>query len=77
MAIAREYQRNSAKQISPEISPEVSTSEQSGEKPIPIDGFQQVVELLMAADPAFRDSLLLRIARRDPSLAKSLRNQIL
>lgn len=47
----------------------------SGEKQIPVDGFRQVVEMLQVADPAFRESLLERIGRRDPALARSLRNQ--
>lgn len=48
----------------------------TGDEPIAIDGFNQVVEMLMAADPTFRESLLSRIARRDPRLARSLREQI-
>ena len=40
---------------------------------VKIDGLQQVVELLKYADPAFRDSLLKRLAQRDPQLAHNLR----
>lgn len=45
----------------------------SGEAPIAVDGFQQVLEMLRAADPAFRESLLRRLASRDPRLARDLR----
>ncbi len=44
-----------------------------GEKKIPVNGYQQVVEMLAAADPAFRESLLRRLAARDPELGRSLR----
>jgi len=77
MAITREYQRNSAKPAVQESPANLADADQNGEKPVQIDGFNQVVEMLMAADPAFRESLLTRIARRDPRLAKSLREQIL
>jgi hypothetical protein len=77
MAITREYQRNSAKPAVQDASANLASAEENGEKPVQIDGFHQVVEMLMAADPAFRESLLNRIARRDPRLAKSLREQIL
>jgi hypothetical protein len=77
MAITREYQRNSAKPAVQESPANLDSADQNGEKPVQIDGFNQVVEMLMAADPAFRESLLTRIARRDPRLAKSLREQIL
>lgn len=40
--------------------------------PIQIDGFRQIVDMLRVADPAFRDSLLRRLAQRDAELANSL-----
>ena len=40
---------------------------------IKVDGFQQVVELLLSADEDFRESLLQRISERDSNLARSLR----
>jgi hypothetical protein len=43
------------------------------EKPVAVNGYQQVVEMLEAADPAFRESLLKRLASRDPELGRSLR----
>lgn len=43
------------------------------EAPIAVDGFQQVLEMLRIADPAFRESLLRRLAARDSQLARQLR----
>jgi hypothetical protein len=43
------------------------------DKGVQIDGFQQVLEMLRVADPAFRESLLKRIASRDLELARTLR----
>ncbi len=45
-------------------------------KSIRINGRQQVLELLMAADPAFRESLLRKIATQDRPLADALRRQL-
>jgi hypothetical protein len=50
--------------------------EESGEAPVQIDGFNQVVQMLLAADPSFRDSLLARLSRRDPKLVKALRERL-
>ena len=44
------------------------------EKPVAVNGYQQVIEMLEAADPAFRESLLKRLAQRDPELGRSLRS---
>ena len=49
------------------------SSEQQG---IPINGFQQIVDMLKVADPQFRESLLRRLAARDVSLANSLRRDL-
>ena len=76
MATHREYNRNSVNNPGP-LAQADNAADANGEKPVAIDGFNQVVEMLMAADPAFRESLLSRIARRDPRLAKSLREQII
>jgi len=43
---------------------------------IPIDGFQQVLEMLRVADPEFRESLLKRLALRDKKLATTLRRDL-
>lgn len=45
----------------------------AAETPIPVDGFQQVLDMLRVADPAFRESLLRRLAARDARLARDLR----
>ena len=50
---------------------------QKKEKPIPVDGFGQVMEMLKIADPAFRESLLKRLAARDKELAYNLRRSLL
>ncbi len=50
--------------------------EVNDEEKIPIDGFRQIVEMLKVADPAFRDSLLKRLATRDSSLAASLKRDL-
>ena len=42
------------------------------EEKIRVDGFGQVLALLRVADPAFRESLLKRLAARDPELARNL-----
>jgi hypothetical protein len=43
---------------------------------IPMNGFQQVLDMLRIADPQFRESLLQRLAKRDRELAKSLRRDL-
>ncbi len=46
------------------------------EQGIKINGLEQVIELLKYADPAFRESLLKRLAGRDPQLAHNLKRVI-
>jgi hypothetical protein len=46
------------------------------EQPIKVDGFKQVLEMLRVADPAFRESLLRRLAQRDRDLARNLRQDL-
>jgi len=53
--------------------PKKPTPEATTEGGIPVDGFKQVLEMLRIADPAFRESLLRRLADRDRDLARSLR----
>jgi hypothetical protein len=43
---------------------------------VAVDGFEQVFEMLKIADPAFRESLLKRLAARDRELARSLRERL-
>jgi hypothetical protein len=43
---------------------------------IPIDGFNQILEMLRVADPAFRESLLKRLASKDRTLAQELRRDL-
>lgn len=49
---------------------------QAQEERIAINGFNQVLEMLRIADPAFRESLLKRLAAKDRNLARSLRNDL-
>lgn len=53
----------------------ISMNEQ-GEPQVSVDGFQQVLEMLKIADPAFRESLLKRLAQRDRDLANELRRDL-
>lgn len=52
---------------------EVRPGEEEG---IKVDGFGQVLDLLKVADPAFRESLLRRLARQNPDLVLNLRRQL-
>lgn len=52
------------------------TGKGTKEELIPIDGRQQVLDMLRAADPLFREQLLRQIAGRDPLLARELRARL-
>ena len=54
------------------------TESQNKEEPkgIQIDGFKQVLDMLKSAEPAFRESLLKRLAVRDRDLVRSLRKDL-
>lgn len=43
---------------------------------IPVDGRAQVLDILRTADPAFRESLLRGIEKRDAQLARELREAL-
>ena len=43
---------------------------------IPINGRQQILDMLRVADPQFRDSILRRLSSRDLRLANSLRRDL-
>jgi hypothetical protein len=51
------------------------SAENAGEKEaqIKVDGFGQVIALLEVADASFRESLINRIAAKDPQLARQIR----
>ena len=57
-------------QLGRELRGESGTED--GEQKIRVDGFGQVLALLRVADPSFRESLLRRLAQRDPELARNL-----
>lgn len=48
----------------------------AGEEQIRVNGYAQVLEMLQIADADFRESLLKRLAQRDPALARSLRTHL-
>ena len=56
-----------------EAAQEKGNPEEGG---IRINGFAQVVAMLEAADPQFRESLLRRLAARDPRLVRSLKKDL-
>ena len=68
----------SGKIIENEEAPESNAPEEENAKAqgIRVDGFQQVVDLLKAADPEFRRSLLMRLASQDPKLVRALQSHI-
>ena len=55
-------------------APEPTGSQEKGG--IRVNGYQQVVDMLEAADPQFRESLLKRITAQNPSLGASLRQRM-
>jgi len=55
---------------------ELPAGEMKNEEKVAINGFAQVLEMLRIADPAFRESLLKRLASKDPELARTLRNDL-
>jgi hypothetical protein len=66
------YGRN-AKPAMPTQGAPAEAGANGKEQPIRVDGFAQVLAMLRMADPEFRESLLKRLAARDPQLARSLR----
>lgn len=58
--------------MDPTQLPEEAGKSENGDHRIPIHGYKQIVEMLRIADPAFRQSLLRRIAARDRELAQAL-----
>jgi hypothetical protein len=57
-------------------TPGANPENAAGPAPMKINGFAQVLEMLEVADPAFRESLLRRIAQRDPALAAQLKRDL-
>lgn len=60
-------------------SPVLGREKEMNQKPaeqVAVDGFNQVLEMLKIADPAFRESLLTRLANKDRDLARSLRKDL-
>ena len=74
-ASRRDIYGNNGK-IQPQQSQEEPKAENDDQQGIRINGFAQVVAMLEAADPQFRESLLRRLAQRDPRLVRSLREDM-
>ncbi len=60
----------------PRNNPSGNNEENGNNVGVAIDGFQQVLEMLKIADPAFRESLLRRLSAKDPNLARTLRRDL-
>lgn len=58
------------------MSASKNDQDQSNSRQVPINGFQQVLDMLRIADPEFRESLLQRLALKDRDLANSLRHDL-
>jgi len=54
------------------INPSAETPDPK-DAPVKVDGFGQVIALLEVADASFRESLINRIAAKDPALARQIR----
>lgn len=69
------YQRNGrvAAPASPAQQPEEAKGEDGAYR---VHGFQQVIEMLKIADDEFRISLLRRLERAEPELARQLKIQL-
>ena len=65
------YNRKAGTQSAAQPAPDAPPPEA-----IRVDGFAQIVAMLQVADDDFRDSLLRRIASRDPNLADNLRRTL-
>jgi len=57
----------------PKTAPQTTETQNPKDAPIKVDGFGQVIALLEVADASFRESLINRIAAKDPHLARQIR----
>ena len=76
MAISRDTNTGNRGKSTPTTNTTATPAGPTQEAAIPIDGFKQVLEMLRIADPAFRESLLRRLAQRDQNLARELRRDL-
>lgn len=51
-------------------------TEQTAQEQIRVDGFAQILAMLQIADPAFRESLLKRLAAKDRNLVARLKREL-
>lgn len=52
------------------------SQQEQREQMIRIDGRGQVIDMLRAADPQYREFLLRLLEKRDPALARALRREL-
>jgi hypothetical protein len=72
MSDSMTYDRRSVRATAPAETP----AETPQPEAIRVDGFAQIVAMLQVADADFRESLLRRLALRDPTLADNLRRTL-
>lgn len=48
------------------------TAQPQADGGVRVNGFQQVIDMLLTADPEFRDSLLRRMIKQDPHMGAQL-----
>jgi hypothetical protein len=65
-------QKNRNESENPRGASSLSVEEQG----VRVNGYKQVLEMLRFADPAFRESLLRRLASERPELAKALKREL-
>lgn len=74
MSETKTYDRRAAKNTAPSAA--AAEAEAPSPEGIRVDGYAQIVAMLQVADADFRDSLLRRLAVRDPQLADNLRKTL-
>ncbi len=75
MSNSKMYDRRAVKTTAPAANAAAEPEAPAAEG-IRVDGYAQIVAMLQVADADFRDSLLRRIAVRDPQLADNLRRNL-
>ena len=72
------YSKNPGNPQAGRIDPNVPSDagKNPAEQQIRVDGYDQVLQMLRAADPEFRESILRRLAARDRDLVRSLRGEL-
>lgn len=53
-----------------------SNEQKQEEKLIPMDGFQQILDMMEVADASFRELLMKNLQRKNPQLAQQIRRHL-